>query len=146
MAKHPFTLVKGHQVASGLAKDPRFPHGTITAQAPYFKKLGLNLTEFYPATLNAKFNCLAIELINADFYAKNVKWHSLLPAEDFKFYHCNIFTSGTCYPSLIYQPQTETKTEHFQPANQIEILAPYIKNIAYGDTFYIESNSISLRN
>ena len=54
----PFTVVKGHQVASGIANDPRFSEGTIAAQLPYFKALGLNLEGFYRATLNAKFTVM----------------------------------------------------------------------------------------
>lgn len=144
MTKFIFTLVKGHQIASGLAKDARFPQGTITAQKPYFKALGLKLESYFPATLNAKFNCRKITLTNADFYFKNVKWHTDFPAENFKFFHCRIFTNNAAYAGLIYQPQIETKIEHFHPENQIEVLAPYIENIYYGDTLALESKSLSL--
>ena len=34
MKKHKVTLVKGYQVASGLANDLQFPDGTISAQTP----------------------------------------------------------------------------------------------------------------
>jgi hypothetical protein len=144
MTKLQFTLVKGYQVASGLANDPRFPNGTITEQIPYFKTLGLNLTGYFPATLNAKFNCRQVALNHPDYYFKNVKWHAHLPAENFKFFNCQLFAKNTAYNGLIYQPQPATKTEHFQPENQIEILAPYIEETHYGDILTIKSSNISL--
>ncbi len=141
-----FTVVKGYQVASGLAEDPRFPQGTISAQIPFFKKLGLDLNDFYPATLNAKFNCNLIVLNQHDLYFKNIKWHSEIPSEDFKFYQCQILQESSSYSALIYQPQITTKTEHFQPDNQIELIAPYIEGIEYGDQLQlkIESEIMSL--
>ena len=33
-------LVKGHQVASGMANDDRFPEGTLALQARYLRKWG----------------------------------------------------------------------------------------------------------
>jgi hypothetical protein len=145
MEKQQATLAKGHQIASGLAKNPLFPNGTISAQKPYFEALGLSLAEFFPATLNIQFGCQKIELSHADFHFQKVKWHSSIPAEDFKFFTCQLWYENTAYQGLIYQPQISTKIAHFQPDNQLEILAPYIKNITYGDTLYIESSSITLQ-
>lgn len=144
MKKHKVTLVKGYQVASGLANDLQFLDGTISAQTPLFKTLGLCLDDFLSATLNVKFNCQKIELSKADYSFQNVKWHSDLPAEDFKFFSCQIWFENTAYNGFIYQPQIKTKVAHFQPENQLELLAPHIKNITYGDTLQISSNSIVL--
>ena len=83
-------------------------------------------------------------LSKADYSFQNVKWHSELPAEDFKFFSCQIWFENTAYNGFIYQPQIKTKVAHFQPENQLELLAPYIKNITYGDTLQISSNSIVL--
>ncbi len=144
MGKYQVTLVKGYQVASGLANNPLFPNGTINAQRPYFEALGLSLAGIFPATLNVQFNCQKIELSHADFHFQNVKWHSLVPAEDFKFFTCQLLHENTVYRALIYQPQTSTKTAHFQPKNQLEILAPFIKNISYGDTLHVKNSHITL--
>lgn len=139
-------MVKGHQVASGKADDPRFPVGTIREQAPYFKSLGLNISEFYPGTLNAKFTGSSITLNHHDYFFSGVHWHKEMPAEDFKFCRCTILRGNEKYSALIYQPLLKTKTEHLQPLNQLEILAPYINNIKYGDilTLKIAEHSLSL--
>lgn len=143
MAIFQFTVVKGHQVASGIANDPRFNEGTITAQLPYFKALGLNLEGFHRATLNAKFDCRAIELNCYDYCFKQVKWHADIPAEDFKFARCRIIAHDKCYCALIYQPQVNTKIAHFQQANELELLAPFIKHVNYGDILLLDiSNTV----
>jgi len=138
MAIFKFTLVKGHQVASGMANDPRFEQGTIAAQIPFFNTLGLNLENFHHATLNAKFDCNTVILNRYDYQFKQVKWHAKMPAEDFKFCRCQILVNEQSYPALIYQPQAVTKTEHFQPKNQLELLAPFIAQINYGDVLSLD--------
>ena len=136
-----FTLVKGHQVASGMINDPRFPKGTISAQRPFFADLGLQLDDYHLATINAQFMCSSLLINSFDFHFKQVKWHAQMPAEDFKFCRCSILAFGKSYPALIYQPQTATKTEHFQPQNQLELLAPMITNLSYGDTLALNIRS-----
>ncbi|WP_077285946.1 hypothetical protein [Cognaticolwellia aestuarii] len=133
MASFDFELVKGHQVASGLANDDRFVIGTIALQLPLFNRLGLNLDNYHRATLNAQFNCEEVILNHVDYHFTQVKWHRDLPAEDFRFCRCQVLHADQAYSSIIYQPMAETKTEHFQPKNQLEILAPFIDNIHYGD-------------
>lgn len=138
MAIYKFTVVKGHQVASGRANDPRFPRGTIGAQLPFFQALGLDLNGYYLATINAQFNCHAIILNHYDHYFKQVKWHKAMPAENFKFCRCHILANSTFYPALIYQPQVDTKIEHLQPINQLELLAPFIEYLHYGDAISLD--------
>ena len=133
-----FTLVKGHQIASGVANDPRFPIGTIAAQKPYFKALGLNLDGFHQATLNAKFTCSTIIINHYDYSFEKVKWHDKMMAEDFKFVQCQIIVHQQCYPAFIYQPQLASKTEHFHDSNQLEIIAPYIRDLTYGEKLALE--------
>mgnify|MGYP003669010940 CR=1 FL=1 len=138
MTIYKFTVVKGHQVASGCANDPRFPKGTIAAQTPFFRALGLELAVFHPATLNAQFNCDAIILKRYDHFFKQVKWHKDVPPEDFKFCRCHILVKSKSFPALIYQPQLVTKKEHLQPLNQLEILAPFIPSVLYGDVLTLD--------
>tara|TARA_R110000737_G_scaffold56052_4_gene80027 strand:- start:7818 stop:8267 length:450 start_codon:yes stop_codon:yes gene_type:complete len=144
MAIFQFTLVKGHQVASGIANDPRFVKGTIAAQLPLFQTLGLDIESFHRATLNAKFDCNSIILNHYDYYFKQVKWHKQMPAEDFKFCRCHILANEKCYPAIIYQPQAVTKTEHFHAINQLELIAPFIANISYGDSLMLDMPNTSI--
>lgn len=146
MAIFQFTVVKGHQIASGLANDLRFVAGSINAQLPYFKMLGLNIENFHTATLNAEFDCNTIELNDYDYYFKEIKWHAQMPAEDFKFRRCQVIHQEKSYSAVIYQPQLSTKTEHFKAKNVLEIMAPFIEHISYGDqlTLDIPADAITL--
>ncbi len=45
-------IKRGHQVASGMARDSPYLQGTIEMQTPFFQKLGLDLSAFFPGTLN----------------------------------------------------------------------------------------------
>lgn len=52
MAAMALDVRQGHRVASGLDGNPDFPGGTLRMQAPYFRKLGLDLAPYYLGTLN----------------------------------------------------------------------------------------------
>jgi hypothetical protein len=41
--------------------------------------------------------------------------------------------NGRSYDCWLYYPHPETKTKHFQDPSIIEIIAPYIPDITYGD-------------
>lgn len=137
MDKFIFSVMKGHRVASGMANDPRFIQGTITTQIPYFKTLGLDLSGYYPGTLNAKFACTEVALKHFDYQFTQVKWHKSMAAESFNFCRCQIINRNKTYKALIYQPVALTKTEHFHPKNQLELIAPLITNVKYGDRLII---------
>ena len=144
MASFDFVLVKGHQVASGLANDPRFFTGTIATQLPFFQALGLNLDNYHRATLNAQFDCKEVVLNHIDYHFEQVKWHPDMPAEDFRFCRCHVLSADRLYPGIIYHPLVNTKTEHFQPKNHLEILAPFITNINYGDVLSLKAPNATL--
>lgn len=133
-----FTVVKGHQVASGMINEPRFPKGSISAQRPFFAALGLPLDNYHLATINAQFLCSSLIINSFDYHFKQVKWHAQMPAEDFTLCHCLLLAFGESYPALIYQPQVATKMEHFQPKNQLELLAPSVSNLSYGDVLALD--------
>ena len=128
-------VVQGHQVASGRAVNSPFPSSTIAMQKPIFAALGLDLVDVFNGTINLELiDIKAVKLNNVDFQFKQVKWSDGFPAEDFSFINCQLIVADTCYSAFIYQPHKETKVAHFQPANILEILAPPITNLDYGDT------------
>jgi hypothetical protein len=45
-------IEKGYEVASGQTKNPRFPQGTIEMQKPFFRDRGLDLSAYFPGTIN----------------------------------------------------------------------------------------------
>ncbi len=138
---YPFTVTKGHQVASGIATDSPFPDGTIALQAPKFKALGLDLTHYFKGTINAQFNCKSIELINWDLSFTNVQWLPEQRPESFHFAHAQIAFNGEQYPAIIYQPTKETKIGHFQTANTLELLAPKINGLKYDSNAVLKIES-----
>jgi hypothetical protein len=42
----------GHGVASGNTAQSPYPQGTIKMQQPFFRQLGLDLSPYFPGTLN----------------------------------------------------------------------------------------------
>jgi|GEM_PF-1366396 len=117
------TVVEGHGVASGRKEDPRFPGGTIAMQIPHFATRGLDLTGWYPGTINVSTGARSVEILRAEFTFREVAWHPVEPAEDFSFVACSVSVDGG-HPveGFLYHPHPETKPEHFQEPGVLEIL------------------------
>lgn len=130
---------KGYGVASGLARDPRFPLGTIEMQKSFFRELGLDLEGYFPGTINLSIAPHRYRICQAKQTFRSVKWSSDAPAEDFSFFDCRIIPiSGEAIAGSIYYPHPETKPEHFQSPDILELLAPYIRDLQYGNELTLE--------
>ncbi|MBE9176659.1 hypothetical protein IQ225_17540 [Synechocystis salina LEGE 06155] len=131
----------GHGVASGKSNNPRFPAGTITMQKASFQERGLNLDDYYLGTINLSIAPLQYKIKQAKYTFRQVKWSNSNPAEDFSFFDCRIIV-GDQQPinGLIYYPHPETKPEHFQPPDILEIMSSFIENLHYGSEVIIEVN------
>lgn len=144
-------LLQGHQVASGLAKDSPYEAGTIQLQQPHFQRLGLDLSGYFLGTLNISIAPHTFELIKPSHTFPNLKWHPDFEAETFSFAPCQILVSQRpdheCINGLIYYPHPETKINHFQDPSTLELLAPPIQNLKYGDrlTLRISPNEVAIR-
>ena len=133
---------KGYGVASGQSANPRFPQGTIEIQKPFFQDRGLNLDVYFPGTINFSISPYKYEIKKSKYTFKDVKWSPNDPAEDFSFFDCRILLrSKETVSGLIYYPHPETKPEHFQSPDILEIMAPYISDLKYGDGLIIEVDS-----
>ena len=133
---------KGYGVASGKSGNSRFPQGTIELQKPFFYERGLKLDEYFPGTINLSISPHEYEIINAKYTFKNIRWLPDNPAEDFSFFDCGILLdTGEVLSGLIYYPHPETKPEHFQSSDILEIITTYINDLKYGDELIIEVNS-----
>ena len=160
-------LIQGHQVASGLGGDRRFPRGTIAEQLPHFYQLGLDLSPYYLGTLNLSIAPYHYHIQQATYSFQNVRWSAIAPPEDFSFFACQltpmrdltsevstdpisansvsadwvrtdqVSAEQVSYHGLIYYPHPETKPEHFQPPDILEVLAPKIAGVQYGDRFQL---------
>lgn len=128
-------VIKGHQVASGLAENTPFTTGTISLQKPLFKRLGLNLSKMYAGTINLQFPVASLSIVKAHYAFDDIKWHEDVPAECFQFIACQVrhHKSKVWLSAYIYQPVKETKIGHHQPENVLEILTSKIDNLRYGD-------------
>ncbi len=124
-------VVQGHQVASRPSE--HYPQGTIPMQIPFFKQLGLDLQGFYPGTLNVSIAPLMWAVKQPRYTFRQVMWTTAHPPEHFSFARCRLHFAAQQYDCWIYYPHPETKARHFQNPSLIEIIAPRIPSIAYGD-------------
>ena len=133
-------IIKGHQVASGIAKDSPYPRGTIAMQTPFFQKLGLDISPFFSGTLNINIRPYRFRLKQPKYTFDNVKWNDCYASETFSFSPCQLEFNNTDYAGLIYYPHPETKPAHFQDNSTIEILAPHLNSIQYGQSIQLKIN------
>jgi len=125
-------IVPGHQVASGENRDPRFPGGTIRMQIPCFQRLGVDLSPFHPGTVNVSIRPHTYQIVRPRWTLKSVKWHPTEPAEDFSFFDVEVMLGSEVLEGLIYHPHPDTKPEHFQQPDVLELLLPFVGGLAYG--------------
>jgi len=126
-------VVQGHQVASGAAASSPYPGGTIALQMPFFKELGLDLSHYYVGTINISLAPAQVTLLEPDYHFEHLEWTSVVPPESFSFVQCLLMYNRQEYAAMIYYPHPETKVVHFQNSSIVEVIAPFIDNISYGD-------------
>ena len=127
------TVIPGYGVASGKGKDDRYPEGTIKAQIPHFKELGLDLSGFYPGTMNIDISPSSYEIATPLHFFKQVHWTDHIPPENFLFFNVEVLYKTMRYSGYIYMPDHKTKVEHNQKSNVLELILPKIEGISYGD-------------
>ena len=127
-------VTQGYGVASGQAKDPRFPQGTIDMQKPFFAQQGLDLNQYFPGTINLSIAPHRYQIKAAKQTFKSIQWSPSEPAEDFSFFDCKIvIDKHQVFDGLIYYPHPETKPEHFQSPDVLEIMTAFISGLEYTD-------------
>jgi hypothetical protein len=132
------TVGRGYRVASGAGGDPRFPGGTLKLQRPFFAALGLDLSKFHQGTLNVGIAPLRYVVVRPRITFRDVKWLATVPAEDFSFFDVRLIRDGgEVVDGLIYYPHPETKPEHFQNPDVLELLFPFVPDAAFGSTIRI---------
>ena len=135
----PAIIVQGHRVASGLNNNPRFPGGTLRMQMHFFRELGLDLSIFHIGTINIRMAPWRYQVVRAKHTFRNLKWHPVEPPEDFSFFDVTVRHGESSTNGLIYFPHPETKPEHFQPPDALELRLPFVPGLAYGDTIQIQT-------
>jgi hypothetical protein len=139
----PGILVRGHQVASRPSKD--YPYSTLEKQKPIFKRLGLDLSEYFNGTLNISIAPLIYEMAAPEFTFELVEWTDLHPPETFSFSRCKVIFNERTYPGWVYYPHPETKKNHFQNPSLLEVIAAEIPGIQYGDALAVEIDTDKIR-
>lgn len=131
-------LVEGYRVASGPSKD--YPYGALDRQRPIFKERGLDLSGMFNGTLNIDIRPYEFKMLKPEFTFRNVEWTDLHPPEHFSFSHCRVRYGGNAYEGWVYYPHPETKKRNFQNPSLVEVIAPAIPAIHYGDALEVELN------
>ncbi|MBD37137.1 MAG: hypothetical protein CMI28_03550 [Opitutae bacterium] len=142
-------VVPGFGIASGKARDDRFPHGSVAEQMPHFRTLGLNLDSLHYGTINLDIHPCSYELLHAEHYFPGVKWTEHLPPENFSFFPCKLTPcecpSAPSMDAYVYWPHPSTKPEFFQSPTVLEIIAPFIPLLDYGSTLKLKASNNSMR-
>jgi hypothetical protein len=130
----------GYQVASGQSKNSPYDKGTLEIQQPYFKELGLDLSDCYLGTINVSIAPHTFKVLEPKYTFPHLKWHTDYPAETFSFSPCLVEHRDASVQGFVYYPHPETKIGHFQDPSVIEIIAPRLPGMEYGDRLTLKLN------
>ena len=130
----------GYQVASGQAENSPYEKGTLEIQQPYFQELGLDLSNYYLGTINVSIAPYIFKVVEPKYTFPQVKWHADYPAETFSFSPCIVEHRDKSVQGFVYYPHPETKIGHFQNPSVIEIVAPRLADMEYGDRLTLKLN------
>lgn len=130
----------GHRIASGQATDSPYPGGSIALQRPHFAARGLDLSACFDGTLNLSIAPHRFEMVAPRYTFRSVDWTPHHPPEHFSFSACQIAIADCAVDAWVYYPHPETKRTHFQDASTIEVLAPWLPSVGYGDRLILHLN------
>lgn len=126
----PGIVVAGHGVASGTGQDRRYPAGTLALQQPFFLERGIDLSGYYPGTLNVDLAPM-VPLPRQPLFDDVLRWFGDLE-ERFILSPAELDTNGVRYAGLWYYPHPATKPAHFQRNTVVELLLPRVDRIQAG--------------
>jgi hypothetical protein len=132
------TVTQGHGVASGKSANSPYPAGSVVMQAPFFKALGLDLAGCYLGTLNVATDASAWRIAQPTYRFEHVVWTHLHPAETFSFVRCSVAYAAQEVQAWLYYPHPETKAAHWQNSRVMEIIAPRLEGLAYGQAVALQ--------
>ncbi|MCC9600786.1 hypothetical protein LOC67_09435 [Stieleria sp. JC731] len=115
-------------------------------QLPFFKQRGLDLSAYFIGTVNVSIAPQIYQIVEPRLTFRDVKWHPIEPAEDFSFFDTRVNCGqGNSVSGLIYFPHPETKPEHFQSPDVLELLLPPVQSINYGDQLVVSVPNDQMR-
>lgn len=102
-------------------------------QSPHFLARGFDLGFYHLGTVNVSIAPCCYRVAKARHTFRNVKWHPMEPAEDFSFFDVRLLRpDGQSIAGSIYYPHPETKPEHFQQPDVLELLLPFVDGLSRG--------------
>ena len=108
-------------------------------QTPHFLTRGFDLEPFHLGTPNVTIAPRSYRGAQARYTFRNVKWHPTEPAEDFSFFDIRlVIPTAPAVAGFIYYPHPETKPEHFQQPDVLELLLPFVPGLRYGVELSLE--------
>ncbi len=125
-------VIAGYGIASGMATDSPYPKGSIELQLPFFRRLGVDLSQFYLGTLNVSIAPRSVYLHKPSYTFRSVCWSPDHEPEDFSFSPCQVAHRGRWHAGFIYYPHEETKPRHHHAPSTIEIITDHLSGIEYG--------------
>jgi hypothetical protein len=128
---------RGHGVAGGGGAHAPHPEGSLARQYPVFLERGLDLGRCYPGTLNVSIRPLAFRVHDPRWVFKDVLWTPKQPAETFLFAGCAVENDSGYVEGFVYQPDPATKTVHFDDPSQVQVVAPFVPEVAYGSAVHL---------
>ena len=125
-------IKSGHGVASGKGQDERYPEGTLKLQFEHFLERGLDLSNYFMGTINLDISPCSYKIKKPKYFLKNIDWSDYIPPENFYFFDVTLHYNDKTYQGLVYMPDPETKEDHVQIPNMLELILPKIKGLEYG--------------
>lgn len=122
----------GHGVASGKGKDERYPEGTLKHQFKHFLDRGIDLSNYFMGTINLDISPCSYEIKKPKHFFKKIDWSDYIPPENFYFFDVTLHYKDKTYKGLVYMPDPETKEDHVQIPNMLELILPRIDGLEYG--------------
>lgn len=139
------TVIQGHRVASGLAEDNPFADATLSMQKRYFLEAGIDLNQYFLGTVNISIAPLTFEIVQPKVTVADLKWSPDHEPETFHFADCWLSWQDKQYEGLIYYPDPSTKIGHFKDPSVLEVLAPKLEGLKYGQSIEIAVDDTSIR-
>jgi hypothetical protein len=119
-------------VASGRAGAASpYPAGTIALQAPFFAAQGIDLSRFFPGTVNVDLAPHVPPAGTTPVFDGRLRWFGDLE-ERFLLTPIALRHAGVVHEGLWYFPHPETKPAHFQKPSVVELLLPWVAGLAPG--------------
>ncbi|MBV8848835.1 MAG: hypothetical protein JOZ16_04545 [Methylobacteriaceae bacterium] len=131
-------VARGHGVASGTARDRRFPNGTIRLQLPFFEGAIANFQAYlggspFAGTINIAVDTEAVVIMRPEFRLPEVRWTDVFGPETFYLSAAQLVHGDGRYPVFLYMPDPASKPDHHQPRQVVELLARRLPEVSYGN-------------